>query len=206
MAKYPTVQKSTIRDRCRLMGMECEIFEGIDFAHTAPTESEYQDCTFQNCNLSGIDLSGIRFIDCEFIDCNLSLAKMIDTVWRDVIFKNCKMLGMGFDVSNRFGLAFSFDGCTLDHSSFHNTKIKNTLFKNTHLKEVDFSQADLTGVIFDNCDLKNAAFDQTIIEKADFRTAVNYSIDPDNNKIKKAKFSILGLTGLLEKYNIEIEK
>jgi fluoroquinolone resistance protein len=61
-------------------------------------------------------------------------------------------------------------------------------------------------VIFDNCDLKNAAFDQTILEKADFRTAFNYSIDPDNNKIKKAKFSISGLTGLLEKYNIEIEK
>jgi fluoroquinolone resistance protein len=45
-----------------------------------------------------------------------------------------------------------------------------------------------------------------LLEKADFRTAYNYSIDPEKNRIKKAKFSIFGVTGLLDKYDIEIEK
>jgi hypothetical protein len=33
----------------------------------------------------------------------------------------------------------------------------------------------------------------------------NYSIDPDLNKIKKARFSTQGIAGLLDKYDIEIE-
>jgi len=52
----------------------------------------------------------------------------------------------------------------------------------------------------------NATFDKTMLEKADFRTAYNYSIDPDNNRIKKAKFSQSGLGGLLHKYDIVISQ
>jgi fluoroquinolone resistance protein len=50
-----------------------------------------------------------------------------------------------------------------------------------------------------------ATFDHTILEIADFRSAFNYTIDPEINKLKGAKFSTLGLSGLLAKYNIEIE-
>jgi len=39
----------------------------------------------------------------------------------------------------------------------------------------------------------------------DFRTAFNYSFDPEINKIRKARFSYPGVCGLLQKYNIEIE-
>jgi hypothetical protein len=42
------------------------------------------------------------------------------------------------------------------------------------------------------------------MEKADFRSAFNYSINPEINRIKKAKFSLTGLQGLLGKYDIEI--
>jgi fluoroquinolone resistance protein len=42
-------------------------------------------------------------------------------------------------------------------------------------------------------------------EKTDFRTAINYSIDPENNRIKKAKFNFSEIFGLLDKYDIEIE-
>jgi uncharacterized protein YjbI with pentapeptide repeats len=59
--------------------------------------------------------------------------------------------------------------------------------------------------VFKNCDLLNTSFMQTNLEKADFRTAINYSFDPELNKIKKAKFSLDGLPGLLMKYNIDIE-
>jgi hypothetical protein len=43
------------------------------------------------------------------------------------------------------------------------------------------------------------------LERTDFRTSYNYSIDPEINRISKAKFSINGVVGLLGKYNIEIE-
>jgi fluoroquinolone resistance protein len=61
-------------------------------------------------------------------------------------------------------------------------------------------------LVFDNCDLSKASFDNTILEKADFRTAFNYSINPESNKIKKAKFSVSGIAGLLDKYDIHIEQ
>ncbi|MCZ4225284.1 hypothetical protein [Pedobacter rhodius] len=64
----------------------------------------------------------------------------------------------------------------------------------------------MTNSVFDNCDLLSATFDGTILEKTDFRTAYNYSIDPDNNRIKKARFSKAGLAGLLHKYDIQISE
>ncbi len=43
-------------------------------------------------------------------------------------------------------------------------------------------------------------------EGVDFRTSFNYSIDPQLNRIKKAKFSLPGIAGLLDKYDIVIDK
>ncbi|HET6539095.1 MAG TPA: pentapeptide repeat-containing protein, partial [Chryseolinea sp.] len=89
-------------------------------------------------------------------------------------------------------------------SSFYKTKIKRTFFKNSQLREADFTECDLTSCLFENCDLTRATFDNTIIEKADFLTSYNYSIDPEKNRLKKAKFSLHGVSGLLDKYDIEI--
>ena len=51
----------------------------------------------------------------------------------------------------------------------------------------------------------DAIFDKTLLEKSDFRKAFNYTIDPETNRIKKAKFSLHSISGLLVKYDIEIE-
>ena len=169
------------------------------------TKGEYEGCTFNSCNFSDSDLSGNKFSDCEFNECNLSLAKLHKTALRDVKFKDCKMLGLRFDTCNDFGLSFSFEGCQLNHSSFYKMNIKKTVFKNSQLQETDFTEADLTSALFENCNLSQATFDQTTLEKADLRTSYNYSIDPENNRLKKAKFSMEGVTGLLDKYDIEIE-
>jgi uncharacterized protein YjbI with pentapeptide repeats len=70
---------------------------------------------------------------------------------------------------------------------------------------VDFIEADLTQSTFQNCDLNRASFENTNLESADLRTAYNFSMDPEINRINKAKFSVNGIAGLLDKYNIEIE-
>ncbi len=115
------------------------------------------------------------------------------------------MLGLHFDNCSPFGLSFHFENCSLNHSSLYQTKIKKTLFKHIQLQETDFTECDLTGSTFDSCDLRNATFEHTILEKVDLRTAYHYSIDPERNQIKKAKFSLTGVTGLLDKYDIEID-
>jgi fluoroquinolone resistance protein len=180
-------------------------FEATDFTKQPLAQGDYDGCIFNNCNFYETDLSGCMFIDCRFNGCNLSLAKLEKTGLRDVAFKDCKMLGLRFDTCLEFGVTFSFDNCQLDHSSFYQRKIKKTVFNNCRLNEVDFAGSDLSGAVFDKCDLNRANFENTILEKADFRTAYNYSIDPEMNKMKKAKFSLNGLAGLLEKYDIVIE-
>jgi fluoroquinolone resistance protein len=185
--------------------IEEKTFEKISFLKEVLKKGDYEYCKFINCDFSDADISNIKFLECEFIGCNMSLAKINGTVFRDVKFKDCKMLGLRFDTCNEFGLAASFDTCNLNHSSFYRSKIKKTVFKNSQLQEVDFTDSDLSHSVFDQCDLMNTRFENTNLEKADFRTAINYSFNPEMNKIKKAKFSLSGVQGLLERYDITIE-
>jgi uncharacterized protein YjbI with pentapeptide repeats len=115
------------------------------------------------------------------------------------------MLGLRFDDCAAFGLAFSFENCTLNHSSFYKLKVKLTKFQGCSLIAVDFTETDLTQSNFAKSDLKDAVFERSNLEKCDFRTAFNYAFDPELNRIKKAKFSRDAVVGLLAKYPIEIE-
>lgn len=183
-----------------------EIYKHNDFTQNPLPKGEYEDCTFNNCDFANNPLSEIKFINCDFNGCNLSLAILDGTAFQNVSFKDCKMLGLRFDACNGFGFSVSFDNCQLNHSSFFKTKIKKTVFRDSQLEETDFSNADLTLARFDNCNLSHAVFNHSILEKTDFRSSFNYIIDPEANRIKKAKFSIQDIAGLLRKYNIEIEK
>ena len=73
------------------------------------------------------------------------------------------------------------------------------------MQETDFTSADVTAASFNDSILAGAMFDNTTLEKADLRRAIGFSIDPENNRINRAKFSVDGLLGLLHKYNIEVE-
>lgn len=185
--------------------IEDKIFEKPDFSKEELLKGEYENCTFINCDLSGKDLSAINFSDCVFDNCNISMAKLEGTGLKNCSFKKCKLLGLRFDTCSDFLFEVSFDNCILDLSSFYKRKLKKTTFNNTSIKEVDFSSADLSNAVFDHCDMLGALFDDTILERTDFRLAYNYSINPETNRIKKAKFSVNGLSGLLHKYDIDIE-
>ena len=63
----------------------------------------------------------------------------------------------------------------------------------------------MSGSIFDYCDVSGAIIENSVLEEVDFRTAYNYTIDPESNRIRKAKFEVQGIDGLLSKYGIEIE-
>lgn len=184
---------------------EDQVFDRIDYKVSPLPVGEYDHCNFITCDFSGSVLSGIRFIDCSFDGCNFSVSKIVGTSFRDVQFINCKMMGMLFNSGDKFAVAASFEGCTLNHSSFFGLMLKKTVFKNCLLREVDFVDADLSSASFDGSDLQLAAFENTNLEKADLRTAFNYVINPELNKIKKAKFSLNGLPGLLNKYDIIIQ-
>ncbi|GAA4316397.1 pentapeptide repeat-containing protein [Mucilaginibacter gynuensis] len=189
--------------------MSYKIDEDVVFKNSKPADIEghkrvFERCEFLNCDLSYANLSHITFIDCVFKTCNLSLVQLTDTGLQNVSFQECKLAGAHFDKSNHFSFEVSFTGCNMTNSIFYKKRLKGTKFSDCILNESDFSEADLTSAVFDNCDLNRVIFDNTILKGADFSSAYNFVIDPENNSIAKAKFSIHGLSGLLAKYKITI--
>lgn len=179
--------------------------EDTDFSGQVFENLEYELCVFKNCNFSNSKFTGTKFLETTFIGCNLSNVQLYKTSFQDVSFKTCKMLGLHFDKCNPFSFAISINDCQLNHSIFYQMKLGNSSFVNTNLQGVDFTDAELKNCIFQKCDLLNAVFENTNLEKVDLSTCLNYSIDPNNNRIKKAKFSVYGLPGLLTKYDIKID-
>jgi len=180
-------------------------FKGVNCLDEQLTKGEYSDCSFINCIFTNADLSNISFIDCKFSNCDLSMAAIRNTILRDVKFVNSKLVGLNFEECNNFLISFSFEECILHLASFYKLKLKATNFINCDLQEVDFTETELSNSIFKNCNLSRTIFTRTNLEKADFRTSYNYSIDPEINRIRKAKFSRMEVIGLLDKYNLDIE-
>lgn len=182
-----------------------EHFEKQTYLDAPFKKGDYEHCVFEQCNLTEQHLSGSKFSNCTFRACNLSMTKLNGTVLNEVSFVDCKLLGLHFDVCDRFGFLVSFDTSLLDYSSFYQCKMAKTVFKKTQCVQVDFTECDLSLASFEECNLDKAVFDRTHLEKADFRTAYRYCLDPEANFIKHARFSVSGIHGLLQKYQLDIE-
>lgn len=180
-------------------------FEKGNYSQIALTKGEYDNCRFVNCVFLDSDLSNVNFTECEFQDCDLSNVNLKHAVLNDVCFFNCKLLGLQFNNCNDFLFSVLFNGCNLNLASFYQVKAKSTKFTDCMLQKVDFTEADISSSLFSNCDFKSAIFDKTIVEKVDFRSSYNYVLDPENNNIKRAKFSMPEVLGLLSKYDIEVK-
>jgi uncharacterized protein YjbI with pentapeptide repeats len=184
---------------------EDETFTRITADAIAGNKRSYENCKFINCDLSYAHLSGIVFIACRFEGCNLSLVHLSNTGLQAIHFKDCKLSGVDFSKSRDFLFDVNFENCILDNAIFYKKKNKGVKFIGCSMVETDFTEADLTDAQFINCNLNRAFFSRTTLKNADLRTAYNFSIDPDNNNLKKARFSVHGLPGLLAKYDISIE-
>ena len=182
-----------------------QTFSKADIASGPLLAGEYDNCTFVQCDFSRADFSGFRFSDCEFQDCNLSNVKLLKTALQNVRFRGCKLTGVPFHTCSDLLFTVSFENCLLHLATFYKLTLKKTLFKGCTLHETDFTQATLNGSSFAECDLLNATFDQTNLEQCDFRTAYNYRINPELNRLRKARFTAQGLGGLLQHLGILID-
>jgi fluoroquinolone resistance protein len=169
------------------------IFERIDFTKIPLAKCEYENGNFFVCDFSNSPLAGIVSLICRFIAPNLSMAKLTRTIYSDTQFIDCKRLGLRFGNCVQLALSIGKENCNLNHSSFYKTIPGNAPFKNSRLPEMDFAESDLSHSVFANYDLDGSIFDNTNLEKADLRSAFNYNIDPDKDRIRKAKFSLDGV-------------
>ncbi len=180
-------------------------YQALNFSLSGIPTGAYEDCRFVNCIFTGCNLSSLRFSDCEFEDCDLSNAIVADTAFQEVNFRNCKLLGIDFSEGRLFRFKVDFVSCQLNWASFQGLPLKGTRFENCQLLGTDFTQTNLEGAVFDGANLEETVFSRTNLASADFRTAQNFTIDPEENNLKKAQFSAHSLAGLLAKYQLRIE-
>lgn len=179
-----------------------QLFEKSSFPAKGSKETQFEDCIFKNCDFTEFNFAGCDFINTTFEDCNFSMVKFGYVALDNVHFVGCKMIGADFSTVKEFLFSANFTNCALDYAAFMKRKNRKCRFNNCMLKGADFSEADLTDSIFDSCDLSNAIFMNSILNGVNFATAFNFIIDPERNLLRKAKFSVHGLAGLLTTYGI----
>ena len=184
--------------------LEDQTFTKISAEQLKATQT-YEHCNFISCDFCHAYLDGLVFMDCSFEHCNLLLASVGKTGFQNVVFKRCKLSGLNFSKASDFLFEVNFEGSILDNAIFYQKKNKKGKFTDCSMIETDLTEADLTDAKFINCNLHRAFFSRTVLKGADLRSSYNFSIDPDDNLVKKAHFSLHGLPGLLGKYDIKVD-
>ncbi len=182
-----------------------QVLTGLTAPRLLALGREFEQFRFVNCELSEANLAGLRFEDCLFERCNLTTAKLSGTALQNVAFTECKLLGVAFNACQDMLFGVHFDDCQLRYASFGGKKLTTTRFSHCTLPETDFTNADLTGAAFAHCDLTGTVFHNTQLAGADFTTATGFSLDPEANALRGARFALAGLPGLLHKYSLLIE-
>lgn len=183
-------------------------FTGQNWCGREISGKEFDSCTFRECDLSEVVLSKCKFIDCQFIQCNFSLMKVSLSKFSDVIFDECKMVGVDWTKAAWSSLALTapikFHKCILNDSSFFGLGLEELVMEECKAHDVDFRECNLTEANFSYSDFSHSLFKKTNLTRANFAEAINYDIDIYFNEIKGAKFCRYEAARLLEGLGIEL--
>ena len=181
-----------------------KLFEKIEWQEKVVAGRKFTDCTFKNCQLNMLTFADCYFTDCIFEGCDLSLLKVKGSFFNRIQMTGCKAIGIHwFDTGAPF--AINFIDCNISYSSFFGKGLRKAKFKNCVAKEVDFSECNLTEADFSGTDLEHARFADCDLSLANFKEARNYSINLQENKVRKTKFSLPEALSLLDPFDIVIE-
>nr|WP_299344551.1 pentapeptide repeat-containing protein [Allomuricauda sp.] len=181
-----------------------KLFKGFDYKQNPLPKGEYESCTFKNCIFSNGYLDNQHFMECEFVDCDLTNANLKHTTFKECSFKDSKLVGLRFEDCDTLLMSMSFDHCNLGFASFFELSLPQTKFIACSMEETDFTQTDLTSSLFQNCNLEKTIFSQTVLDKADLTTSFGFNINPEENRLKRTRFSKDNLIGLLKKHDIVV--
>jgi fluoroquinolone resistance protein len=184
------------------------IFKNLTETNTEISGVEFEGCEFHECNFTETTFRKCRFIECTFSHCNLSVIKVPQSKFSDVVFKECKLVGVDWTKAAWPKLAFSVSlkmhNCIINDSSFFGLKLDEIVIKQCKAHDVDFRDGSFVGADFSYTDFTDCLFAKTILSGADFYEAINFDIDIFNNNIKKARFSRYEAARLLNSLDIEL--
>lgn len=130
---------------------------------------------------------------------------MINTKFQEVTFIRCKLAGLNFSQISKILLSVKFLDSNLAFCNFPDLNLSDTKFVNCQLNGCDFLDTNLKNALFENTSLPGTQFDHCDLSGADFRSARDFVINLEGNKLDKAIFSLQGALTFLETLNIIIE-
>jgi uncharacterized protein YjbI with pentapeptide repeats len=111
-------------------------------------------------------------------------------------------LGVLFNACDSFILRIDFEECRIQSCNFSNLNLNKTAFRKCELIETDFIDTNLSTSDFTHSNLSGTVFHNCNLTKANFSHAQEYSINPANNTVKKAIFTLPEATSLLKHLDI----
>lgn len=187
-----------------------EYLEGKHFSAVTSTgksivDKEFEGCTFEKCIFIETSFIRCHFIDCSFVACSISAPKMTNSIFTNTKFLDSKVMGTDWTKTKTVRL-LSFERCDVRYSNFSFMKLPHMILKESVAHECNFADSDLSESNFSKTDFEKSVFSNTNLVKTDFRKAINYGIDVNFNKIRKAKFSLPEAASLLKSFEIELEQ
>ncbi|MFK7897966.1 MAG: pentapeptide repeat-containing protein [Myxococcota bacterium] len=179
-------------------------FIGGDFTHADLRHKTFADCEFRELSAQEADFQHGSFENCRFVGCDLTMARFGDARLLDVEFIDCKL--MGVDWSQVGGLVFEagFERCVLTHCSFIGLTMKKARIQECKADEANFAGTNLEGADFARTNLRGAKFSDTNLTGADLSLAVNYDVNPSDNRLRKTRFSVAAALRVAERMGIVI--
>lgn len=183
-----------------------QVFKDMRLERVQLVSSEFYDCTFVRCSLVESVLRDCRLAGCSFQACDLSLLQVPNSTFSATRFEDSKIIGVNWTRANwpaaRLHRPIGFFKCAISHSTFIGLSLRQIQIRDCVAVDVDFREADLSQADLTGSDFSESLFSNTNLTEADLSRAHNYHIDPTQNTLKQAKFSLPEAISLL--YGLDI--
>lgn len=168
----------------------------------------YSECVFDNCQFTDMALMDVVFSNCLFDNCAFRNVDMAGLRMQNTTLRGSACIGVDWSEVRRTGRLFplfrEIRGCTLKFNSFFKMKIPKMSIADSSFLDCAFMECDLSASVFRNVDFRETTFQDCDLSKADFSEARNYRINTTSNRVRKAKFSLPEVVGLLDNLDIMI--
>ena len=181
-----------------------ETFSKLVLAEETIESRVFDECVFVDCLFIGCTLEKCRLLNCTFEKCDLSNIIPMNSEFREVQFTNCKVIGIDWTRAGKIK-ELNFSECLVNYSNFRLLKLPKTVIKKCEAKDTDFIETDLKNSNLTGSDFENSIFFKTDLSGVDFTRATNYTIDVNNNTLKKTRFSLPEALSLLSNLDIIVE-
>jgi uncharacterized protein YjbI with pentapeptide repeats len=134
------------------------------------------------------------------------MARLDDSLFREVTFTRCKLLGILWNETRKkgFNLSIRYESSVLNYSVFYGLDMRKCRFEDCLAVEADFTEANLSNLNLHNMDLSGATFSHTNLTETNLTTATNYLFNPADNIVKGTSVSPPEALNLLYPFGIKV--